>query len=226
MATQQGNLAHDSTDSVDTLTEFLRRVIEAACAEAMQNKSANSYLMNEEWLRLGDRNFHGWEMTTLLRRNYPKLASLLCGAQNLMPLTNEIIDLCRGDGLLDSNVMRYADGQNVRDHRWLEQMQVERIITGPLVARYFERVGGFGYDPGVAQDIASSAVTALMATAAPASRLSPLVNMRLIASEYQVDPGVRIRTLASEDIEVWLNREYSAWSVGDRPAPINQLNRL
>ncbi len=65
-----------------------------------------------------------------------------------------------------------------------------------------------------------------MATAAPACRLSPLVNMRLIATEYQADPGVKIRALTPEDIEIWLNRNYSAWSTGDRPSPINQLNRL
>ncbi len=134
MANQQGNVEHDSTDSVGTLTGALRRIMEAACAEARQSNLAESDLMEEEWRRLGDRDFQRWEMTTSFRPNYPESASLVCGARSLKLLTDEIIDLCKSDRLLDSSIMRYTDGQQVRGNRRLEHMHVERILTVPLGA--------------------------------------------------------------------------------------------
>ncbi len=128
----------------------------------------------------------------------------LVGRVEQLPAFDDLLDALQADPALSARFLVDAAGQPLAD-RADQRFFVLTFFAMPFLGRYLRRVQGFRFEATafdalfgqVAADIASPTIVV--------TYLTPLLNVLLVPGAVELRPGLRLRQLATEEVEQWLN---------------------
>jgi len=127
-----------------------------------------------------------------------------------------LVDIVRQDARLSSVLLVDAGGKPIEEEK-TQRWWLENTLAGSFIHAYVNRTKGIQFDEQDFGDLFDDFRRDIESLDSTVTELSPLMNMEIESDQIQVESGLRLRQLSTNELEDWLNI--------DRLFPVQPLAR-